>query len=98
MIRPEASDKALLAAVEALTVNLGRRIEEKGRGVFVSSHETLGAVTEEYQELIDAVRQNDPVEVGEELMDIAVAAVFGVASMLQKEEELVNEAEPKPAD
>lgn len=88
MNRPEVSDKVLLGAIEALTVNIGRRIEEKGRGAFLSSHETLGIVTEENYELIEAVKGNDPVQVAEELMDIAVSCVFGVASMMVKEAEL----------
>ncbi len=88
MERPQVSDELILKALEALTVNVGRKIEEKGRGAFISSHETLGQVTEEYTELIGAVHNNDPVEIGQELMDIAVAAVFGVASMFVKEEEL----------
>lgn len=90
MNRPEATDKVLLAAIEALTVNVGRRIEEKGRGAFVSSHEALGVVTEEFHELVEAVRQNDPIETAEELMDIAVACIMAVASMMVKEEELAN--------
>lgn len=93
MERPQVSDKILLEAVEALTVNLGRKIEKHGRGAYVGHHETLGIVAEEYHELLDAVRQNDPVDVANELMDIAVACLFGVASMMEKEERLKAAAE-----
>lgn len=93
MERPEVSDKILLAAIEALTVNLGRKIEKHGRGAYISNHETLGIVAEEYHELVEAVRQNDPVDVANELMDIVVAGLFGVASMMEKEERLKSAAE-----
>jgi len=54
----------------------------------VGNHESLGIITEEYWELIDACKQNDPVDVASELMDIAVGAVFGVASMMEREERI----------
>jgi NTP pyrophosphatase (non-canonical NTP hydrolase) len=88
MGRPEVSDQILLAALDAMTVRVGQKIEKHGRGAYISNHETLGIVAEEYHELIDAVHQNDPVDVANELMDIAVAALFGVASMMEKEERL----------
>lgn len=88
MNRPTVSDKILLQAIEEFTVNLGRRIEEKGRDAFISSHEMLGVISEEYHELIDAVRQNDPVDVASELADIAVACIFSFASMLEAEEQI----------
>lgn len=93
MERPQVSDQILLNAVEALTVNLGRKIEKHGRGAYVGPHETLGIVAEEYHELIEAVKQNDPVDVANELMDVAVACLFGVASMMEKEERLRKAAE-----
>ena len=88
MERSEISDKVLLNTIEALTVKIGQRIEQHGRGAYVSHHEMLGIVTEEYKELIDAVQSNDPVDVGNELMDVAVSAIYSIASMFQKEEEL----------
>jgi NTP pyrophosphatase (non-canonical NTP hydrolase) len=93
MERPEVSDEILLKAIEALTVNLGRKIEKHGRGAYVGNHETLGIVAEEYHELVEAVRQNDPVDVANELMDVAVGALFGVASMMEKEERIKAAAE-----
>ena len=58
------------------------RLKEKGRGTFASSHEILGVVTEEYLELIEAVKLhgNDKAQrVKHELLDIAVACIFGAA-------------------
>lgn len=94
MERPQVSDEILLQTIEALTVNLGRKIEKHGRGAYSGNHETLGIIAEEYHELVEAVRQNDPVDVASELMDVAVGAIFGVASMMEKEERIkaANEA------
>lgn len=60
---------------------LGQRLEQHGRGSFIGPHETLGILTEEYAELIEAVRSNDYKQVERELIDIAVGCLFGVASL-----------------
>jgi NTP pyrophosphatase (non-canonical NTP hydrolase) len=83
MERPQISDAVLLQTIEALTVNMGRRIEEKGRGAFASPHEMLGVIAEEYHELIEAVRLNSAVDIGGELADIAVACLFSIATMIE---------------
>ena len=88
MERPQVNDASLLQAIENLTVGMGQRIEEKGRGAFTSNHEMLGIIAEEYHELIEAVRQNDPVDVANELSDIAVACLFSLASMFEAEAQL----------
>lgn len=58
------------------------RFEQKGHGSFSSSHEILGILNEEMKEYTDAVHENqsdhDKIE---ELKDIAVAALFGIASI-----------------
>jgi len=65
------------------TINLlSQRLDQKGRGIFVSSHETLGIIAEEVGELEESVRTNNPDKQKHELMDIAVAAILGVASRL----------------
>ena len=86
--RPEVSDEILNKTLEELVRNAGKRIETKGKHAFISNHEGLGIIAEEYHELIEAVRSNDPVEVASEAMDIAVGCVFLVASLLQKEEDI----------
>lgn len=92
MNRKELSDEQLLKAVEASAViALGRRIESKGRGALFSNQEALGLVTEEVAKLVDAVRQNDPVDVANALSDISAACIFAVSSMMVKDEELAAE-------
>jgi hypothetical protein len=88
MERPQLSDEVLLKTIEAMTVAMGRKIERHGRGAYMSNHEALGIITEEYHELIDAVQSNDPVEVANETMDVAVGCLFALASQIEKEERI----------
>ena len=60
---------------------LVERLKKHGLGGYVGAHETLGIVAEEYHELIDAVRSNDPDAVEAELIDVAVGCIFGIASL-----------------
>lgn len=75
-------EKIDVAAQNILNM-LEYRLNQKGRGSYIGSHETLGIIAEEYDELKDAVRSNDPQEVEKELIDIAVACIFGIASRYQ---------------
>lgn len=88
MERLDVTDAQLLQAIEVLTRNVGKRMEQHGRGSFVSAHESLGVITEEYQELVTAVKSNDPMDIAQELMDVAVGAIFGAASMIAIAEEI----------
>jgi hypothetical protein len=60
---------------------LQAEVEAKSDVAFASAHETLGVLTEEYTELIEAVRTSTGVS--KELMDIIVAALWGLASKRQ---------------
>lgn len=80
--RKPISEETVKGAIEELQRNIKKRLEEKGNGSFASSHEILGIITEEYQELIQEITKHGEwkrVNVCNELMDIAVACVFGVA-------------------
>lgn len=58
------------------------RLDQKGPHSMGSSHEILGIVTEEYWELIEKVKENAHDEdLVQELLDIAIACMFGVASI-----------------
>ena len=80
--RKEVVDEALLKAIEIVTHHVGLRIEKHGRGAFASNHEGLGVVTEEYFELVEAVKQNDDQNYAEEMIDLAVSGIFGLASKI----------------
>lgn len=71
-------------AITQLERKLSFRLKEKGSGTFKSRHEILGIVTEEHFELIDAVKSGTLEEVKQELLDIAVGALFGIASIEAK--------------
>ena len=85
MNRPIIIDECISEAITALISSLQIRRIEKGDGVFVSRHEILGILTEEFKELIDATKSNKLIGFQSELMDIAVAAVFGFACSIQKD-------------
>ena len=60
---------------------LERKIEEKGDRSFASTHEILGAVSEEFDEFKESIRHNNKEETHHELYDIAVACLWGAASI-----------------
>ena len=71
------------AAMQEFRAMLTKQIEAKGDVAWASSHETLGVVTEEYTELVSAIRENHLPAVKNELLDIMVAAFWGIASAKQ---------------
>jgi len=58
-----------------------RRLDRKGNGCFMSRHEVLGCVAEEYFELTGAVHQGELKDVRWECWDVSVAAAFGAISI-----------------
>ena len=58
-----------------------RELDRKGPGIFTSRHEILGVVAEEYWELTEAIHSGDADRIQDELRDIAVAALHGLASL-----------------
>lgn len=77
----EVSEQAIGEALQQLGLSLSRRLAEKGRDSFVNAHEILGATEVEMVELREAVHIKEPQRIMEELMDVAVGCVFGVASL-----------------
>lgn len=76
--RKQITDSSINKGLIALTGALNHRLEEKGYGTFASRHEVQGIITEEYHELIEALKSNNTEEFRAELLDLAVACVFGV--------------------
>jgi len=67
---------------------LERRMKEKGAGSYTSPHEIVGWLKEEFEEFVVEARHADKYSPGKanerligELADIAVAAIFGIASI-----------------
>jgi len=57
------------------------RLDQKGYGTFASRHEILGVMQEEYKEFVDAVHSKNKENMKEEIIDIAVAAIFGLVCL-----------------
>jgi NTP pyrophosphatase (non-canonical NTP hydrolase) len=82
-MRKQLTHEQIQTAVDKTTQKLNYRLAQKGFGTFASRHEILGTITEEYYELIEAVHANKPEEMQEELLDLAVGAIFAVACLDQ---------------
>ncbi len=81
-IRQQLSKEDLEKAIAQATQAVYARLNQKGWGTFSSNHEILGALEEEMYEYKKAVHEGLTTEerIGE-LVDIAVAAIVGVASI-----------------
>lgn len=58
-----------------------KELLNKGTGIFVSSHEILGCLVEETREFEEAIQKNDLNKLKDELADILVVALHGLASI-----------------
>jgi len=80
IIRKDAIDYTF----DELKYKMEKVLSKKGFGSFSSTHEILGVTTEEYCEVVDAVHRKDYDNLKEELLDLAIACVFGVSCIEQK--------------
>ena len=79
--RPALSPDTLESCIGVMRKKLDERLKEKGEGAWLSTHEILGIVSEEFHELQHAVHENNRSQVYWELLDIAVACIFGMACL-----------------
>jgi NTP pyrophosphatase (non-canonical NTP hydrolase) len=85
--RKKIDTKQIELTLDQLRHRIYYRLKQYGNHSFASKHEILGLVTEEYHELVDAVKtERDEYlpEVRNELLDIAVACIFGVTCIDHK--------------
>jgi len=76
--RQKITQEDVNRGVEVVLAAMDRQFESKGTGALKSRHEIFGTVAEEMLELTLALYA-DPIEpFHEELVDVAVAALFGV--------------------
>lgn len=80
MVRDTVSDENINDAMQSVRTHLLKKMAEKGRGAFVSPHEASGVIDEEVREFKDEVHANDADKQFTELLDIAVAAIWSIAS------------------
>ena len=83
--RPAIPDSMLKLVLSDFDFKLREQLDKKGRGSWLSQHEILGVVEEEHHELLDAIISNDHLAVKGELLDIAVACIFGAACITSGE-------------
>ena len=77
---PLTSDQLHSANTE-LQAHMGLRLAKHGRLSFIGPHEAYGILAEEFGELLAAITSNNQNLAALELLDIAVAAQFALASM-----------------
>jgi uncharacterized protein YabN with tetrapyrrole methylase and pyrophosphatase domain len=82
--RQPVSVQDITVGIETMKAELYRRLAEKGFGSFASSHEILGVLTEEMNELESAVHNNNQEQIEKELMDIVIGAIFGAICIKTK--------------
>lgn len=82
--RKSISEFDLALVTAAIEVQINKVLKEKGSGAWLSRHELLGVLTEEYYETIDAVHQGTERELMNELADVAVTCIFGIACIKKK--------------
>ncbi len=82
--RQQITEQQVSDAAGLVRYWLFERLEKKGFGAWLSRHEILGFLAEEYTETIEAVHSKSPIEVRNELIDIAVGCIFGVACIEAK--------------
>lgn len=81
-VRQQLTPDDLAAAVISVSRMMVIRMEEKGLGALSSRHEILGILTEEMKEFVDEVHgKGPPQRMVDELIDIAVGCLFGIASI-----------------
>jgi NTP pyrophosphatase (non-canonical NTP hydrolase) len=86
-MRTQLNNAQINKGVEKVLEKLFYRLDQKGYGTFASRHEILGVVSEEFKEFVDAVHSKDYENMKDELIDIAVACIFGLVCL---EEETVE--------
>ena len=71
--RTTINDRTIQKVMLIVQAKIRKRLDEKGRGAFIGPHESFGIISEEYHELIDAVRSNNGCSVVSECIDLASA-------------------------
>lgn len=84
MSRPEITAKNVCNILQHAEDQWNIELSKKGDGIFVSSHEILGCLVEETREFEEAIQKNDLKKLKEELTDILIVALHGLASIESK--------------
>lgn len=79
--RPEVKLEHIQSVIERLGEFIGKKIKKHGNRAFWSRHHALGIQTEEYHELVEAVRNDLSDDFEKEMMDNAVVSIWWLASV-----------------
>jgi len=82
-MRNKITNKEIKQVVKLFEKSLWEEIKKKGNGAYISPHEVRGVMEEEFAEHMDELRANNLTKQVDELIDIAIAAMWGVASILK---------------
>jgi uncharacterized protein YabN with tetrapyrrole methylase and pyrophosphatase domain len=82
--RPIVETGSIVNANGEIMNRLIDRLRGKGAGAWLSRHEILGIITEEYHEFIEASHSRNREQMKQELIDIAVGCIFAVACINDK--------------
>lgn len=85
MNRLPVPESVVQLAMDDILSQIDKKILKHGDGAYHGPHEGLGIITEEYWELIEAVKGNYRPDIKAEMMDVAVAALWAYASMVAHE-------------
>lgn len=80
--RLEITDAQVLKALEIITLRTGDRMAEHGKFAHASKHESVGIIMEEVQEMLEAMRLKDTKPFVDEVVDVIVAGVWTLASVI----------------
>lgn len=76
-IRKQVRNGDIFTGLRDLQLKMEFRIKQKGDGSYASTHEIYGILAEEVKEVLDELQANNDVEFAKELLDVAVAALWG---------------------
>jgi hypothetical protein len=79
--RLQITDERIEAVFGDLTKALERRLRKHGRLSFIGPHEIFGILSEEVHELEHEIRNNDTAKTYQELLDVAIATIWGLVSI-----------------
>jgi hypothetical protein len=82
--RYQATSEDIEKVFTTIRNKLTERLAEKGQGIYVSSHELLGILDEEFGELREAVQMNHLGAIDKETLDIAIGAIWAMVSINTK--------------
>jgi len=79
--RIDVTDEQIMESLRRISEGLQTRLRKKGRKSFIGLHEIDGILDEEVREFKAEVHNDDCKAAVDELVDVAVTSLFGVASL-----------------